>query len=84
MVRNNDNGLVPVMIMQQPILYSAFTSLGDVGDNMSTGRQLSYALHTDDVGNDQTTTTMTMTSSCRSLMLKHPLILLSLTSPLGA
>jgi len=64
MVRNNDNGLVPVMIMQQPILYSAFTSLGDVGDNKSTGRRLSYALRTNDVGNDQTTTTMTMTSSC--------------------
>jgi hypothetical protein len=82
MERNKDDGLVPVVV-QQAILYSAFAGLDNVGDNESTGRQLAYALRTDDVGDDQTTTTMTATSSCRPLILRRPLFLLSLTSPWG-
>jgi hypothetical protein len=68
MVRNNDDGLIPV-IVQQAVLHSASASLDDAGDDKSTGRQLLYALRMDDVGNNRTTTTMTMTSSCRPLML---------------
>jgi hypothetical protein len=81
MARNNDDGLVPV-IVQQAVLHSASASLDDAGDDKSTGRQLLYALRMDDVGNNRTTTTMTMTSSCRPLMLWRPLVLLPL--PLGA
>jgi hypothetical protein len=36
MVRNNSDGLVPVVI-QQPILVSASASLDDAGDDKSTG-----------------------------------------------
>jgi len=36
MARNNDDGLVPVA-MHQPILYMAFTSLDNVGNNKSNG-----------------------------------------------
>ena len=36
LVRNNDNGLVPVLV-QQAVLYSASTSFNDAGDNESTG-----------------------------------------------
>ena len=64
MVRNNDNGLVPV-IVQQVVLYSASASLDNAGD-------------------DRTMTKMTTTLSCHPLMLRCPLILLSLASPLGA
>ena len=69
---DDDNGLVPVVV-QQPILYSAYASLNDdvgsddvgsddVGsDDESTGGRLlaSYALRTDDVGDDRTTTATT-------------------------
>ncbi len=51
MVRNNDDGLIPV-IVQLPVLYSSSASLDDVGDDKSTGRRLSYALCTNDVGDD--------------------------------
>ena len=66
MARNNDDGLVPVVV-QQAVLYSAFASLDNVGDDESTGRRLAHALRTDDVCEDQMTTTMTATSSCRPL-----------------
>ena len=82
MARNNDDGLVPVVV-QQAVLYSASASIDNVGDDKSTGRQLAYALCTDDVGDDRMTTTMTATSSCRPLILRRPLFLLSLTSPWG-
>ena len=82
MARNNDDGLVPVVV-QQAVLYSASASIDNVGDDKSTGRRLAYALRTDDVGDDRTTTTMTATSSCRPLILRRPLFLLSLTSPWG-
>jgi hypothetical protein len=82
MARNKDDGLVPVVV-QQAVLYSAFASLDNVGDDESTGRRLAYSLRTDDVGDDRTTTTMTATSSCRPLILRRPLFLLSLTSPWG-
>ena len=36
MTRNNDNGLVPVVV-QQPVLYSSSTSHDDAGDDKSTG-----------------------------------------------
>ena len=36
MARENDDGLVTVVV-QQPILYSSSTSLDDAGDNKSTG-----------------------------------------------
>ena len=68
MARNNDDGLVPVVV-QQAVLYSASASIENVGDDKSTGRRLAYALRTDDVGDDRTTTTMTATSSCRPLIL---------------
>ena len=42
MVRNNDNGLVPVVV-QQAVLYSASATLNNVGKDKSTGRQLAYA-----------------------------------------
>jgi hypothetical protein len=74
MARNNDDGLVPVVV-QQAVLYSASASIDNVGEDKSTGRLLAYALRTDDVGNDQTTTTMTATSSCRRLILQRPLFL---------
>jgi hypothetical protein len=82
MARNKDDGLVPVVV-QQAVLYSAFASLDNVGDDESTGRRLAYSLRTDDVGDDRTTTTMTATSSCRPLILRRPLFLLSLMSPWG-
>ncbi len=53
MARNNDDGLVPV-VAQQAVLYSAFASLDNVGDDESTGRRLAYALRTDDAGDDRT------------------------------
>ena len=40
--RNNDNGLVPVVV-QQAVLYSASATLINVGKDKSTGRQLAYA-----------------------------------------
>jgi hypothetical protein len=52
----------------------ASASLNDAGVNKSTGR----------VGDDRMTTTMMTTSSCCPLVLKLPLVLLSLVSPLGA
>jgi len=55
MARNNDDGLVPIVV-QQAILYSASASIDNVGDDKPTGRQLAYALSTDDVSDDQTTT----------------------------
>ena len=68
MARNNNDGLVPVVV-QQAVLYSASASIDNVGDDKSTGRRLAYALCTDDVGDDRTTTTtMTATSSCRPLI----------------
>ncbi len=83
MVRNNEDGLVPVVV-QQAILYLASASLDNVGDNKSTGRELAYTLRTVvDVGNNRMTTAMTATLSCRPLMLQHPLILLSLAGPWG-
>ena len=63
MARNNRDGLVPVVV-QQPILVSASASLDDTGDDKSTGRQLSYALRKNDIGDDQMTTRMTMTLFC--------------------
>ncbi len=76
MARNNDDGLVPV-IVQQPVLYSSSASLDNLGDDKLTGRRLSYAPRTNDVGNDRTTMRMTTTlsfcdalsSSCLSLIL---------------
>jgi hypothetical protein len=82
MVRNNKDGLIPVVV-QQAVLHSASASLDNVGDDESTGQGLAYMLRTVDVGDDRTTTTMTATSSCRPLMLQHPLILLSLAGPWG-
>ncbi len=64
-------------------LYSASASIDNVGDDKSTGRRLAYTLHTDDVGDDRTTMTMTATSSCRHLILRRPLFLLSSASPWG-
>ncbi len=83
MARNNDDGLLAPIIVQQAVLYSASASLNDVGDNESTGRRLAHALLTDNVGDDQTTTTMMVTLFCRPLMLQRPLVLLSLASPWG-
>jgi hypothetical protein len=37
MVRNNDNGLVPVVV-QQAVLYSASASIDNVGNDKSTGQ----------------------------------------------
>ncbi len=37
MVRNNNDGLVPVVV-HQPVLYSASPSLNDAGDDKSTGQ----------------------------------------------
>ena len=54
--RNNNDGLVPI-IVQQPTLYLACASLHNTGDGKSTGQQLVYKLHTDNVGNNQTITT---------------------------
>jgi hypothetical protein len=82
MARNNDDGLVPVVV-QQAVLYLAFASIDNVGDDKSTGQRLSYALRTDDVGDDRTTTTMTATSSCPPLILQRPLFLSSRASPWG-
>ena len=82
MVRNNDDGLVPVVV-QQAVLYSASASINNVGDEKSTGQRLAYALCTDDVGDDRTTTTMTATSSCPPLILQRPLFLSSLALPWG-
>jgi hypothetical protein len=82
MVRNNDDGLVPV-VMQQAVLYSASASIDNVGDDKSTGQRLTYALRTDDVGDDRRTTTMTATLSCRPLILRRPLFLSSRASPWG-
>ena len=82
MARNKDDGLVPVVV-QQVVLYSASASIDNMGDDNSTGRRLAYALRTDDVGDDRTTTTMTATSSCRPLILRHPLFLLSRALPWG-
>ncbi len=84
MARNNDDGLVPVVV-QQAVLYSASASIDKVGDDKSTGQRLAYALRTDDVGDNQMTTTMTMTatSSCRPLILQRPLFLSSRASPWG-
>jgi hypothetical protein len=82
MARNKDDGLVPVVV-QQAVLYLAFASLDNMDDDESTGRRLAYALRTDDVGDDRTTTTMTATSSCRPLILRRPLFLLSRALPWG-
>ena len=79
MARNNDDGLVSVIVQ-----HSSSTSLYNAGDNKSTGRQLLYLLRTNNVGDDQTTTRMMTTSSCFPLMLRCPLVFLSLVSPLGA
>ncbi len=53
MARNYDDGLVPVVV-QQAILYSAFASLDNVGNDESTGRRLAYALRMEDAGDDRT------------------------------
>jgi hypothetical protein len=82
MARDNDDGLVPVVV-QQAVLYSASASIDNVGDDKSTGQRLAYALRTDDVGDDRTTTTMTATLSCRPLILRRPLFLSSRASPWG-
>ena len=82
MARNNDDGLVPVVV-QQAVLYSASASIDNVGDDKSTGRRLAYVLRTDDVGNDRTTTMMMATSSCRPLILRRPLFLSSCALPWG-
>ena len=76
MARNNNNGLVPI-IVRQAVLYSASTSLDNVGDNELTIRRLAYSLRTDDVSNDQMMMTMTLTAtlSCHPLMLQRPLVL---------
>ena len=76
MVRNNDDGLVPIVV-QQAFLYSASASIDNMGDDKLTGRRLAYALRTDDVGDNQMTTTITATLSCRPLILRRPLFLLS-------
>jgi hypothetical protein len=70
---DDDNGLVPVFV-QQPVLYVASVILDDAADDKPAGRQLAYALCTDDVGNDRTkTTTMTLTSiSTLASTLLHP------------
>jgi len=83
--RNNNDGLVPV-VLQQPVLDSASASLNlnNAGSNESAGRRLAYALRTDNIGNDQTTTTMTTKTSCCHIMLQRCLVLLSLALPLGA
>ena len=72
MASNNDDCVVPVVV-QQAVLYSdsASASLDKVGND-------------NDWANDRTTATMTVTSSCRPLMLRRPLVLLSPTMPLGA
>ena len=82
MARNNDDGLVPVVV-QQAVLYSASASIDNVGDDKSTGQRLAYALRTDNVGDDRTTTTMMAISSCRPLILRRPLFLSSLALPWG-
>ena len=66
MARNNNDGLVPVVV-QQVILHSASASLNDVGDDESTGRGLACRLPTDNVGDNRMTATMMATSSCRPL-----------------
>ena len=48
MVRNNDAGLVPI-IVQQAVLYSTSASLDNAGNGELIGRRLAYALRTDDV-----------------------------------
>jgi hypothetical protein len=78
---DDDDGLVSVVV-QQPILYSAYASLNDdvgsddVGsDDESTGGRLlaSYALRTDDVGDDRTTTTTaTTTTTTRTTTASYP------------
>ena len=84
MSRNNEDGLVPVVV-QQAVLYSAFASLDNVGDDESTGRRLAYALRTPHGRRWRrpNTRTMTATSSCCPLILRRPLFLLSLTLPWG-
>jgi hypothetical protein len=49
MVRNNVDGIVPVVV-QQAILFVASASLHDVGNDKSTGQQLAYALQMDKHG----------------------------------
>ncbi len=74
MVTNNDDGLVPVVV-QQPDLYSSSASLDNFGDDKLTGRQLSYALRTNNVGDNRTTTRMMTTSSCCDALLSSCLSL---------
>ncbi len=77
MARNNKDGLAPIVV-QQAVLHSASASLDNVGEDESTRRRLAYTLRTVDVGDDRTMTMMTATSSCCPLMLRHPLIILSI------
>ena len=65
MSRNNDYGLIPVVV-QQAVLHSASARHRQV-DRTTTGMP-ACMLRTDDVGGDPTTTTMTATSSCRPLV----------------
>ena len=44
-MRNNDDGLVPVVV-QQAVLHSASASIDNVGDDKLTGRRLAYVLRT--------------------------------------
>ena len=85
LARNNNDGLVPV-VLQQPVLdlASASLNLNNAGSNESAGRRLAYVLRTDNIGSDQTTTTMTTKTSCCHIMLQRCLVLLSLALPLGA
>ena len=72
---DDDNGLVPVF-MQPPVLYFlASVILDDAADDEPAGRQLAYALCTDDVGNDRTKTTtmaLTLISTLASTLLHPP------------
>ncbi len=47
MVRNNDAGLVPI-IVQQAVLYSASASLDNAGNDELIGRRLAHVPRTDD------------------------------------
>ena len=51
MARNNDDGLIPVVV-QQAVLYLASASINNVGNDKSTGQRLAYTLCTDNVSND--------------------------------
>ena len=51
--RTNNDGLIPVVV-QQDVLYLAFASLDNVGDDKLTRQRLAYTLRTDNVGDNQT------------------------------